>query len=1274
MDMRRRGSRSRLAVATIFALIPQLVVVGFAGTAEAVAQPLVEIEPAAGVANGPIVAIGSGFAAGQPIAVTNETTSATVCSTTAASDGTFSCNGLAGAAPGTVSKIGAGTSIGSYRAAGTSEIATISGGGIGDGGPSKDAHIDSVHAVASDAGGDVFFDEGNDTVRRIDASTGVITTVATGLNQASGLAVDQQGDLFIADSWNNRVREVSAVTGSITTVAGDGTQGFSGDGGPATKAELNRPEGLAVDPKGDLFIGDGNCRIREVSAATGTITTVAGSGTCGYGGDEGPATSAELRGDLGLAVDQNGDLFIADYGNNRIREVAAATGTITTIAGNGTAGYTGDNGPATQAELSSPAGLALTPSGALLIADSYNQVIRQVNLGTGFITTVAGDGSDGFSGDGGPATSAQLGYPGGVAIDQSGDFFIGEPAHVRRVDGSTGIITTLATNASGVCGGGSAEPATMAYDSGVSGVTLDSAGDVFFSEGYANVVCEVNTSTGAVSVVAGHENAGAQFGGDGGPATSADLSEPFGLAVHGNSLYIADYQNYRVRRVDLTTGIITTVAGDGTNGVTGDDGPATSAEISDPSSVAVDQQGNLYIAGRDGVREVDATTGIITSVAGTGSLWVSGVALDNSGNLFLADGQVQDVNLATSQLTTIPGASGDSIAADTSGNLFVSGQSTNLVQRVHLATGAVTTIAGTGQEGYAGDGGPATEAELYQPMTVAVDSSDDVFVGELYGGRVREVVGGPSLTITSAPVSGQVSATATLGPITVAEEDRFGNVVSAPAGGTTVTLASTSSSGVFAATAAGPPVTTVTIPAGASSTTFFYGDTTVGAAVLTTSAASYGSAGQLAAIDAVAPTKPLNVRASAGNGSATVSWDPPSSNGGSPITSYAVTASPGGASCTHSGPGGGQCVVTGLTNGTPYAFTVTAGNAVGSSPPSDPTAPVTPLGPPTQPRGVSASAGNGSVTVSWAAPSSDGGSPITAYTVTASPGEVTCTHNGPAAGQCTVTGLTNGTPYSFTVTATNAVGTSVASAPTAPVKPVNYGITISAKVKYPKVTGDSLVYYRVKGYNTASIHGNVVGAFPGDVVTLLAEPFRAKRFSKIDTPITMTSTSASYSFSVKPLAATKYKVQISTRGKVDVTSKVQPVFVGIARSQTGYHQKCTKTECTSSYTEHMFAPPAALRTESSKHIYIYVAVGYPKIPKYLRLKATAKVTRPKRVSADVYVFMVTYSVHLRPRVNANWIDTFCTKDAESRDGIGLPGHHHCGDIRVTQKVAFLYLG
>ena len=344
-----------------------------------------------------------------------------------------------------------------------------------------------------------------------------------------------------------------AAVGDITTVAGTGTVGFSGDGGPATSAELNDPYGVAVDGSGNLYIADTqNNRVRKVDGS-GTITTVAGTGTAGFSGDGGPATSAAALRSPGVAVDGSGNLYIADYANSRVRKVDGS-GTITTVAGTGTAGFSGDGGPATSAELDHPVGVAVDGSGNLYIADYDNNVVRKVN-GSGTITTIAGTGTFGFSGDGGPATSAELSSTAGVALDGSGNLYIADEdnSRVRKVDGS-----------------------------------------------------------GTITTVAGTGTAG--FSGDGGPATSAELNFPGGVAVDGSgNLYIADAINHRVRKVD-GSGTITTVAGTGTFGFSGDGGPATSAELNDPDGVAVDGSGNLYIADFDNsrVRKVDVDAASFT--------------------------------------------------------------------------------------------------------------------------------------------------------------------------------------------------------------------------------------------------------------------------------------------------------------------------------------------------------------------------------------------------------------------------------------------------------------------------------------------------------------------------------------------------------------------------------------------------------------------------------------------------------------------------------------
>jgi sugar lactone lactonase YvrE len=331
--------------------------------------------------------------------------------------------------------------------------------------------------------------------------------------------------VFFVDQ--DTVLRLDATTGVLTLVAGNGTYGFSGDNGPATNAQLNGPVGVTLDSAGDLYIADqGNNCIRKVSG--GVITTVAGNGTLGFSGDNGPATNAQLNYPVGVAVDPAGNLYIADLENFRIRKVS--NGVITTVAGNGTAGFSGDNGPATNAQLNYPAGVAVDPAGNLYIADLENFRIRKVS--NGVITTVAGNGTGGFSGDNGPAVSARLDF-GGVAVDPAGNVYIADSGTSRIRKVSNGVIATVAGN--GTFG----------------------------------------------------------FSGDNGPATSAQLNGPSGVAVDsGGNLYIADVGNSRIRKV--SNGVITTVAGGGMQ--SGDSGPATSAEMSGPAGVAVDSAGNLYIA------------------------------------------------------------------------------------------------------------------------------------------------------------------------------------------------------------------------------------------------------------------------------------------------------------------------------------------------------------------------------------------------------------------------------------------------------------------------------------------------------------------------------------------------------------------------------------------------------------------------------------------------------------------------------------------------------
>ncbi|MFI7274623.1 fibronectin type III domain-containing protein [Streptomyces sp. NPDC049879] len=329
------------------------------------------------------------------------------------------------------------------------------------------------------------------------------------------------------------------VPGRITTLAGTGAQDFSGDGGPAADAALSNPFGVATDASGDIWIADtGNQRVRRVDAATGTVTTVAGNGTRGYGGDGGPATDASLRDPNAVAIGPDGDLWIADTGNRRVRRVDAATGTITTVLGTGSRGDTGDGGPGTDARIGSPSGIAVAPDGTAYVSDTNASRVRALAPDTGVVTAFAGTGRAGFSGDGGPATEAAFSFSSAaaLAVDASGGVLVTDPGNqrVRRLD----------------------------------------------------------TATGTVSTVAGDGTAG--HGGDGGPATRAQLLSPGGVSAGpGGELYVS--QPGAVRRID-PDGTITTVAGDGTPGYGGDGLPATRARVQGGYAVAADPAGNVLVA------------------------------------------------------------------------------------------------------------------------------------------------------------------------------------------------------------------------------------------------------------------------------------------------------------------------------------------------------------------------------------------------------------------------------------------------------------------------------------------------------------------------------------------------------------------------------------------------------------------------------------------------------------------------------------------------------
>ncbi len=560
------------------------------------------------------------------------------------------------------------------------------------------------------------------------------------VTQAEGIAADSLDNLYIADAANHRVRKVTRA-GVITTFAGTGVAGFSGDGGPAAVAQLNSPYGLAFDGTGNLYVADlGNARVRRISI-DGTIATVAGGGSLPAGGmNEGSsATTIALAEPRNVAVDGHGTLYFSDFSGQRVYRVDS-TGSLTTIAGTGVQGFSGDGGLATLAEVAFPAGLAFDRQGVLYIADSQNHLIRKI--ASGLISSIA-----------------RAATPTGMVIDTFGTLWVADPG--------AGQLLTFPVSGPAV-----------AFRIAALDIAFGTDGYLYAAQGAT--VIRVSFA-GPGTVVAG---GGSLASGDHGPAASALLQHPSGVAVDASGyIYIADRDNHRIRRVGLD-GTITTIAGVGIAGNTGDGGPAVQAELNGPVSVTADPSGNLYIvdAGNHRVRKITpggmieavSVPGLISPVYAladsAGNLYVAdsglaaivkwtangvisalverlttpgGLALDSSGNLYFADTGAKSVSrLNPSGSLTVLSAglwiAPRGIAIDTAGDVFVADQGLQSVVRI-TTEGQASAVAGTGSAGFSGDGGNALAAQLDNPSDIAIDSAGALYIADLGNNRVRKL-------------------------------------------------------------------------------------------------------------------------------------------------------------------------------------------------------------------------------------------------------------------------------------------------------------------------------------------------------------------------------------------------------------------------------------------------------------------------------------------------------------------------------------------------------
>ena len=791
------------------------------------------------------------------------------------------------------------TSTASLSSSAQSESLTLSGAVSTVAGMVKDPYgVFMTEGAAVDAAGNLYFSTGS-RILKVAASTGLLTLVAgTGeghfsgdgglatsaaLDAPRGIALDKFGNIFVADEGNDRIRKITVSTGIITTVAGDGTwqsldkRWQSGvDNVDATRSALNSPSDVAVDTNGNIYIADtGFNSVRKVTASTGIITTLGGKAKA-YGLPTLPAlgvaaTASSFYSLVGVAVDTSGNVFFTDTSFNSIYKISAITGLLTLVAGTNSwhYGYDGNDVPATAALLREPAYITLDALGNIFFTDSSNQLIRKVSGSTGIITTVAGIATSSCMNSKNNArntfvptntnnTFVPLCNPRGIAVDTAGSVYFCERRLVRKITYSVvtpsaavtqapsatpavstrtvhptapthlpaskpvptasalpGIITTVAGNRS-------ARVSTAVYNFRVTtvynstataatiddtrGVAVDAAGNLFITTA-GNRILKVTASTGLLTLVAGTGEG--HFSGDGGLATSAELDGPGGIALDkfGN-IFVADVFNHRIRKITVSTGIITTVAGDGKDNYPGvDNVPATRSALYYPSDVTVDTFGNIYIGGVGyyTVRKVTASTGIITTyvdkykilqdIQSDNPHGPTGVTVDTAGNVFISSsyhGRIYKITASTGLFSVVAGQrwnggyNGDDIPASTAtlnwprditvdalDNIFFVDYSNNRIRKISASTGIISTVAGSSigsydyctSNKYDSDCKNATLAMICNPQGIAVDAAGSIYLGD--GRLVRKVTFSavtPSCAATGAPAVAPAVSSITVSP------------------------------------------------------------------------------------------------------------------------------------------------------------------------------------------------------------------------------------------------------------------------------------------------------------------------------------------------------------------------------------------------------------------------------------------------------------------------------------------------------------------------------
>ena len=558
----------------------------------------------------------------------------------------------------------------------------------------------------------------------IDAKPGSDKAIETEISLVDGITLDNKGNMYIAMREHNIISRIDT-KGMMTRYAGSGQSGFSGDGGPAANASFRVPAGLAFDPEGNLYIADReNHRVRKVDTK-GNISTFAGIGEAGFSGDEGPAVKAMLNLPSGVVVDKKGNLYISDRSNDRIR-VVDKKGVIRTYAGSGVAGFQGDAGPALKAQLDKPFGIALDETKNLYIADRNNNRVRKVSP-DGIITTVAGDGGFFFMGDNGPAYRASVAAPTGVALDSKGNLYIADRNNnrVRVVDRMGMIRTVVGTGQQDYNGDSEVARETNLYLP--FGLTVDSNDNLLVIDRSHYRIRRIDPKSGQVETVAG--NGVKLFAGDGGPATGATLSFPHGMSVDKkDNLIFSDKGHFRIRKI-TPDGIINTIGGNGLRGNVGDNIPALEANFYNVTTIVQNPKGDMFMASPSGfvslIRRFDSK-GIIHDFIDTANPKYR-EAISNS----KYKGLVQKGAVAT--ITQF-----SDIVFDPNGNLFTSDRLNHQIRKIDIE-GNISIIAGTGDSDHYGDNGPALEAAFRDPNALASDSEGNIYIADTANNLIRKI-------------------------------------------------------------------------------------------------------------------------------------------------------------------------------------------------------------------------------------------------------------------------------------------------------------------------------------------------------------------------------------------------------------------------------------------------------------------------------------------------------------------------------------------------------